>query len=220
MRQHIAFLHTSPVHVETFDRLVKAAAPAVQVEHIVAEDLLVDAQRVGADEPALVKRIHAAMTDAASNGAAIVVCTCSTIGGAAEHAPTSTGFIAARIDRAMANRAIELGPRILVVAALESTLAPTANLIQESAIALRAEVELDHLLVHGAWAHFLDGDHTVYLEKIVMAVRADSRRANVIVLAQASMAPAADALNDMNVEVLTSPTLGVQSLLAYLRNND
>ena len=128
MRQHVAFLHTSPAHVETFDRLVKAADPAVQVEHVVAEDLLADAQRVGANDPALVERIHAAMAGAASNGAAIVVCTCSTIGGPPERASTGTGFTTARIDRAMANRAVELGPRILIVAALESTLVPTGGI--------------------------------------------------------------------------------------------
>lgn len=218
MRQHVAFLHTSPVHVETFDRLVKAADPSVQVEHIVAEDLLADAQRVGADDPALVKRIQAAMAGAASNGAAIVVCTCSTIGGVAERASTGTGFTAARIDRAMANRAVELGPRILIVAALESTLGPTTELIRESATALRAYVELEPLLIREAWSHFLRGDRSAYLEAVVAAVRAEPRRADVVVLAQASMALAADALNDLEVEVLASPTLGVQSVLAYLRN--
>ena len=82
MRQHIAFLHTSPIHVETFDRLVYAANPTLQVEHVVAEELLAEAQRVGADDPALVERVHNAMVNAASTGAAIVVCTCSTVGGA------------------------------------------------------------------------------------------------------------------------------------------
>lgn len=218
MRQHVAFLHTSPAHVETFDRLLKAADPLVRVEHFVAQDLLADAQRAGADDPTLVERIQAAMAAAASNGAAIVVCTCSTIGGSAERASTGFGFTAARIDRAMANRAVELGPRILVVAALESTLVPTAKLIEESATALQGKVELEYLLVREAWSHFQRGDRAAYLQAVVAAVRAEPRRVNVVVLAQASMAPAADALNDLGVEVLSSPTLGVQSVLAHLRN--
>lgn len=217
MRQHVAFLHTSPVHVETFERLVKAADPAVQVEHIVAEDLLADAQKVGADDPALVERIRKAMAGAASNGASIVVCTCSTIGGVAERAPSGTDAAVARIDRAMADRAVALGPSILIVAALESTLQPTAQLVQESAAALGKKVQLEHLLVGDAWPHFLRGDRAAYVAKVVSAVRAVPRGANVIVLAQASMAPAADALKDLGVEVLASPALGVQSLLAHLR---
>ena len=130
MRQHIAFLHTSPVHVDTFDRLVKASDPTLQIEHVVAEGLLDEAQRVGADDPALVRRVQDAMVNAAANGAAIVVCTCSTIGGSAERTPTHAGFAVARIDRAMADRAVQLGPRILIVAALESTLGPTSKLLR------------------------------------------------------------------------------------------
>ena len=217
MRQHLAFLHTSPVHVETFERLVKAAAPALHVEHIVAEDLLVDAQTVGANAPALIKRIHAAMTAAAGSGAAIVACTCSTIGGAAEKTPTRTRFIAMRIDRAMADRAVRLGPRILVVAALESTLQPTTALIAESALLLGEQIEIQHHLVPAAWAHFTSGNQAAYIETIVRAVRAVAIHADVIVLAQASMAPAADALRDVGVEVLSSPSIGVQSVLAQLK---
>lgn len=217
MRQHIAFLHTSPVHVETFDRLVKACDPTIEIEHVVAEDLLAEAQRVGANEPAQVRRVQAAMTDAAAKGAALVVCTCSTIGGAAERTPTGAGFAVARIDRAMAQRAVELGPRILMVAALESTLGPTAALIRESAATLRTEVVLEPLLVAGAWSHFLRGDRAAYLEAVAAAVRTAAAGADVVVLAQASMADAAERLVDLGLEVLASPMLGVQSALAQLR---
>ena len=142
MTPHIAFLHTSPVHVDTFERLVRASGQAIKIEHIVAEELLADAQRLGPDYPSVVAQVQSAMNSAASTGAAIVVCTCSTIGGVAEKTPTTGQFIAARIDRAMADPAVVLGPRILLVAALESTLKPTVDLIEESAFALQAEVKI------------------------------------------------------------------------------
>ncbi|KQP49230.1 hypothetical protein [Pseudorhodoferax sp. Leaf274] len=217
MRPHIAFLHTSAVHVETFGQLVKAADATLRVEHVVAEDLLAQAQRVGADDPALVARVQLAMAHAASSGAALVVCTCSTIGGAAERTPTGAGFAVARIDRAMADRAVARGPRVLLVAALESTLAPTAALIRESATALGVQVALETLLVDGAWPHFLQGDRTAYAETVAAAVRAAAPGADVVVLAQASMAPAVQWLGDLGMEVLSSPALGVQSALACLR---
>jgi hypothetical protein len=219
MRPHIAFLHTSPVHVETFGRLVKEFDPTLEIEHVVAEDLLAEAQRVGASDPSLVRRVQDAMVGAASNGAALVVCTCSTIGGAAERTPTGAGFAVARIDRAMADRAVALGPRVLLVAALESTLGPTAELINESAAALRVQVELEPLLVAGAWSHFLRGDRTAYVEAVAAAVRAAASKTNVVVLAQASMAPAVEFLSGLGAEVLASPVLGVRSALAYLRND-
>lgn len=216
MRQHIAFLHTSPVHVETFERLVRAANPAIKIEHVVAEDLLAEAQSVGPADPALVARVQDAMKSAASNGAAIVACTCSTIGGAAEKTPTDGRFIAARIDRAMADRAVKLGPHILVVAALESTLKPTVDLIQESASAVGINTEIQLVLASDAWPHFTNGDREAYIEAVVQAVRTAPRTANVIVLAQASMASAAESLRELGVEVLSSPRIGVQSLLACL----
>jgi hypothetical protein len=217
MRHDIAFLHTSPVHVETFDRLVKGIDATLQVRHVVAEDLLTDAQRVEADDPDLVERVQAAMTDAASTGAATVVCTCSTIGGAAERTPAGGSFLAARIDRAMADRAVALGPRVLIVAALESTLAPTTELIHESAQRLGAKVNVRQVLVHEAWPHFLRGDREAFLQAVVAAVSSTSADADVIVLAQASMAPAAAALGDLGIEVLTSPDLGVRHAIAQLK---
>ena len=217
MPRRIAFLHTSPVHVETFERLTRTMASDVAIEHVVAEALLVDAQRTGAGDPALVARVHAAMTNAAANGAAIVVCTCSTIGGAAERTPTDGRFAVARIDRAMADRAVALGPRVLVVAALESTLAPTAALIRESAAAMHADVTLESLLVAEAWAHFTRGDRQAYIDAVAAAVRGAAAGHSVVVLAQASMAPAQDLLRDLGVEVLASPALGVERALAYLQ---
>lgn len=216
MQRHVAFLHTSPAHVETFTRLAGAAAPDVKVDHVVEEDLLAQAQRVGAAEPALVERVHAAMVSAAQGGAALVVCTCSTIGGVAERTPTGGRFVAMRIDRAMADRAVQLGPRVLVVATVESTLEPTAQLIRESAAAMAAQVELKPLLVEGAWAHFLRQDHAAYAEAVARAVRGAAGTCDVVVLAQASMAAAAPMLADLDVEVLSSPELGVQSALAQL----
>ena len=213
---HVAFVHTSPVHVETFGRLMAAADPRVTLEHVVIESLLTDAQRVGADDAALVERVQRAMVDAAANGASIVVCTCSTVGGAAERTPTGGRFAAMRIDRAMADAAVQRGPRVCLVAALDSTLAPTARLVEESAVAMHAPVDIQTLLVPSAWSHFLAGDGSAYIDAIVACVRAAPPAADVIVLAQASMAPAAARLQDLGIVVLSSPQTGVQRIIERL----
>ena len=216
MQNHVAFVHTSPVHVGTFEGLINAIHPGLKIEHFVEEDLLVDAQRMGADHP-LVTRVQEAMARAASTGASLVVCTCSTIGGAAERTPTNGLFVPVRIDRAMADEAVRWGPKILLVAALESTLGPTKKLLEESAIALGAEIELEYLVTEGAWDHFLRGDRTAYIEAVSAAIRAVApHTAHVIVLAQASMAPAAQVLSDLGIPIFSSPHLGVQSVVAQL----
>jgi hypothetical protein len=208
------------MHVETFDGLVQALAPDVRVHHVVDEALLADAQRTGADQPALVARVQATMVEAARTGASLVVCTCSTIGGAAERTPTGPSFSVARIDRAMADRAVHLGSRILVVAALPSTIEPTVQLLNESAHAAHAKVDVQTLLVAHAWPHFVRGDRTAYVDAVAAAVRDAAPGCHVVVLAQASMAPAANVLRDIGIEVLSSPMLGVQNALARLRAMD
>lgn len=218
MNEHdLAFLHTSPVHVATFDALVKELAPGLRVRHEVAEDLLADAQTRGADGADLVRRIQSAMRDAAASGASVVVCTCSTIGGAAERTVTNGAFVAARIDRAMADRATRHGPRVLVVAALASTLEPTTMLLRESAMAVGARVDVQTFLVEGAWQHFLRGDREAYLRAIVRGVEAMAAGTDVVVLAQASMAAAVDRMAEVGCEVLASPRLGVEAAIAALQ---
>ena len=99
-------------------------APHVVARHIVDEELLAEARRTGITE-ALALRVRDVVLAAACEPGALVVCTCSTIGGCAERANEDRPGVAMRIDRPMAERAVVLGPRILIAAALESTLDPT-----------------------------------------------------------------------------------------------
>jgi hypothetical protein len=212
VKHDIAFLHTSPVHQPTFEKLMREAAPGLSVKHVVREDLLADAQRVGARDSALVGCIGEAMRDAGATGAKVVVCTCSTIGGAAED--VQGAFRAARIDRAMADKAVTAGKPVLMVAALESTLVPTLALLESSAERLGAEPQVRSLVVEDAWAHFLAGDTAGYVKAIVDAIGKADASGSIVVLAQASMAPAAEPLAKLGITALSSPQLGVERAVA------
>ena len=214
----IAFLHTSPVHVPTFTSLLARLAPGERATHAVDEALLRDAQAEGHAHPAIVARVQAAVVELAAQGARVVVCTCSTLGGAAEATPTGGRFTATRIDRAMADRAVELGPDVLVVAALQSTLEPTAALVSDSARRLGRPIHLREHLADGAWAHFEAGRQAAYLQAVATSVRAAAGGAGVVVLAQASMAGAAEHLQDLGKPVLSSPELGMRAALAQARS--
>jgi hypothetical protein len=204
----IAFLHTSPAHVPTFEALLRELAPALRVVHVVREDLLAEAQAAGVDNPALIARVQAALGEA---DARVVVCTCSTLGGIAE--ATDAAFPVARIDRAMADHAVRQGGRVLLVATVQSTVAPTTALLQSSARRLGVAIEVQPLLVDEAWPHFEAGRHREYIEAIVTAV-SQAPAADSVVLAQASMAPAAELLATRGITALTSPRLGVEHAVA------
>ncbi|MFI1758897.1 aspartate/glutamate racemase family protein [Streptomyces sp. NPDC020571] len=209
----LALLHTSPVHVPVFDALRDAAHPGLELRHHVDAGLLERARRDGPE--AVAASVAAALTRAVAEGARAVLCTCSTIGGVAEAAAAGVGVPVLRVDRPMAAAAVAVGPRVLVLAALESTLAPTAALIEEEARRADRPVEVRTRLVEGAWSRFEAGDGEGYLRRIAEA--ADSATgADVIVLAQASMAPARESTN-VRVPVLASPAPGLAAGAAAAR---
>jgi hypothetical protein len=213
MTPTLAFLHTSPVHVPAFSSLLERTQPGATAVHFVDEVLLRDAREQGHDTPAIVGRVQDAVRAAAASGAKVVVCTCSTIGAAAEATPTHGKFSSKRIDRAMADAAARAGPHVLVVAALESTLGPTSTLVRDSAQRLGLHVSVSEHLIPGAWQHFEQEDMTAYHAAIEAAVGRLLRGPSVVVLAQASMAPAAALLRDAAVPVLSSPALGLRDAL-------
>lgn len=213
MTPSLAFLHTSPVHVPTFTALLASIDSGARATHFVDEALLRDAREQGHDSPGIVRRVQEAVRAAADTGACVVVCTCSTIGAAAEATPTNGKFTAKRIDRAMANAAARSGQNVLVVAALQSTLGPTSDLIRDSAQRLGLEVKISEHHVSEAWQHFEQGNLAAYYAVIEAEVRKLLPGPSVVVLAQASMAPAATVLHDVAVPVLSSPALGVQDAL-------
>ena len=208
----VGFLHTSPVHVPTFDRLVDELAPGTTIATVVDTALLEQARELGSDDRRVVAGVERALDQLAGEGAEVIVCTCSTVGGLAEQAGRRRGQRVVRVDRPMAERAVELGDAILVLAALESTLGPTRDLIAAVAAERQRTVEIELRIVDRAWQRFEAGDLDGYLALIADELRAVGSGHHVVVLAQASMAAAAD-LVDAEVPVLSSPRLAVESLL-------
>jgi hypothetical protein len=123
-----------------------------------------------------------------------------------------------RIDRPMAERAVLLGRRILIAATLESTLEPTRWLVEDAARTAGREIRTSALLCEGAWAHFERGDLEKYHRAIAEALRQGARDADVVILAQASMAPAAALCVELPTPVLSSPRLGLTQALARYRS--
>ncbi|WP_119419445.1 aspartate/glutamate racemase family protein [Desertibaculum subflavum] len=203
----LAFLHTADAHVPTFEGLARERAPGLATRHKVEAGLLADALAEGGISPALAARIGAAVRAAAQDADA-VLCTCSTIGAAAEAAGRGLGVPVLRVDRVMAEAAVAAARRILIVATVESTLRPTRDLFEEVAASSGREVSCRLQLAAGAFDLFRAGDAAGYAAAIEHAVRAALGDAEVVVLAQASMAPAAERLADLAVPVLTSTTLG------------
>jgi hypothetical protein len=119
-----------------------------------------------------------------------------------------------RIGRPMLRRAVTLGSRIGVLAVLTSTVEPTTRVLAEEATEAKADVSLEVSVVEEAWDAFLSGDAEEYRSRIAQAARALSNRCDVVVLAQASMEPAAALLAGLAIPVLTSPRSAIEAVAA------
>ncbi|KRF19944.1 hypothetical protein ASG90_19625 [Nocardioides sp. Soil797] len=224
----IGFLHTAQAHVATFDDLTHRLRPLIGTLHVVDESLLVRARVDGIDSVG--SSVEVALEQLRQAGADVIVCTCSTIGDLAER--VARDVVTLRVDRPMARTAVDAaergGRRIGVIAALESTLAPTRRLLEAEAAASSAAsgaagptssgtvpaVEL--VLVPGAWAEFEAGNTEAYLHLVADAARELADRVDVVVLSQASMAAAELLLTDVDVPVLSSPSVAVSYVLTQL----
>ncbi|MCX5010454.1 aspartate/glutamate racemase family protein [Streptomyces sp. NBC_00555] len=197
----LTLLHTSPVHVPVFDALRDRHHPGAVLRHLVAPELLDRARAEGpqAVAPALLRLL----AEAGPPGPVLV--TCSTIGATAESLAPELGAPVLRVDRPMAAAAVRTGPRIAVLAALESTFAPTGELLAEEAGGRPVSIRTH--LVAGAWERFEAGDGAGYLARVAAAADAVTG-ADVIVLAQASMAGAAEEATT-RIPVLSSPAPGL-----------
>jgi hypothetical protein len=215
--KQITFLHTAASNVATFDKLVRELAPDIPVEHILDESLLQEARTAGQITPELAGRIGERLLSA-SDESAVVLCTCSTIGGAAEKLRHPSAGPVQRVDRAMAVRAVATGSKIVVVAALASTLAPTRDLVLDVAGQAGKPVEISEVLCEGAWSKFEAGDQAGYWQAVAGCLRQHADAGDVIVLAQASMAGAADLCADLSTPILSSPRLGVEAAIAAFRS--
>lgn len=203
----LALLHTSPVHVPVFDGLRDRHHPGLVLRHLVDEELLERARSAGPD--AVAEPVAAALAAAVADGADAVLCTCSTIGGTAERQAAPLGVPVLRVDRPMAAEAARYR-RIIVVAALRSTLEPTIDLIAEESGRSGPETSfISTVVVEGAWELFEAGDRDGYLDAVAASVdRAPLTEGSVVVLAQASMADAVERMSTRR-PVLASPRLGL-----------
>ncbi|MEU6944447.1 arylsulfatase [Streptomyces sp. NPDC046316] len=211
---NLALLHTSGAHVPVFDGLRDRHHPGLGLRHLVAEELLV---RAGAEGPeAVAGAVRDVLAEAVADGTDAVLCTCSTIGGVAERSAAELGVPVLRVDRPMAAEAVR-AEKIVVVATVASTLAPTLDLLREESGERTSFVTT--LVVDGAWERFLAGDRDGYLDAVAAAVDGvDPTGDPVIVLAQASMADAAERTTTP-LTVLSSPRLGLAAAATAVRRH-
>lgn len=210
----LGFLHGAAVQVATFEALVQAAQPGIALRHVVREDLLASAVAAGRVTDEVATAVQAEVRALVEQGARVIVCTCTTLGDSAEATPTNGRATVMRIDRPLAEALVAAAQPILVVAALPSAMTTAMELLGAVARARHTELRLRELPCNAAWPLFLAGDLHGYAQQVATLIDQNAEPGEQVMLAQASMAPALPLIQRRDVQVSTSPTLGVRAALA------
>lgn len=215
----LALLHTAASHTLRFEALLASLEGSGQggnpdAQHVVEEALLADALSLGVDDVRVQRQLEHVLQTLARTSR-VILCTCSTLGAAAEAFDRAFGARILRVDRPLAWEAVARGSKIMVVAALASTLEPTRALLEDEAARARKQITVTTSVSEGAWSHFERGDENAYLRAVAAHVDEVQAHGEVIVLAQASMM-GAETLVRTTKPVLSSPRLGVLAALELL----
>ena len=217
-QKRLGLIHTSATLVPVFAALCKAKLSRVEVFNIADDSLVKGIMAAGSLTATISRRVAGYLESAELAGADYILVTCSSIGPAVEAAAKFTGVPVLRVDQPMADKAVQTGARIGVVATLATTLEPTADLISRRAQLAGKQIKLTSRLCEGAFDALMSGDGAKHDAIVAAALQDMSKKVDVIVLAQASMARVVDALptEDQRVPILASPGIAVDYLATVL----
>lgn len=220
----LALIHTVPALVDTFSKLADdTIGDSARVTHMVDESLLADTIAAGVLSPAVARRLAMQVFAAEDAGASAILVTCSSVGAAVEAIRPLCSVPLLRVDEPMIDRALELGSVIGAIGTLATTLEPTTDLIRRRAALREQAVDVVPRLCEGAFEALRAGDVEEHDRRVRDALREVIAEADVVVLAQASMARVADQLGESErgaVEILSSPRSGMERARHELQLSD
>lgn len=217
--QRVAIIQTSFVSTTYLGSLFKELMPEVEVLNIVDDSLLPEVVANGAPTKAVIRRICAYAQAAEAAGASAILNQCSSVGEVVDVASQMIGIPYVRVDTPMAQRAVELGDRVTVVATVRSTMGPSVRLVERAAADAGRNVEVKDLLIDGALEVLMkQGDRELHNRMVLDAIAEAEKTTDVIVLAQGSMAILEPQLAEFSKPILTSPRSGVAQMQSLLAN--
>lgn len=210
----LGLIHTSATLVPVFQQLCSQYLPGVQVFNIVDDSLIKNVIRYGELRPDTARRVVNYAASAEEAGADFILFTCSSIGAAVETAATLIKVPVLRVDQPMADKAVQIGNKVGVIATLSTTLNPTTDLVKKRATAAGKGVQVISKLCEGAFDALMSGQATKHDAMVAKALKELSSQVDVIVLAQASMARVVDNLDETEkkIPILSSPKIAIEHI--------
>ena len=218
MNDKLVLVHTVSPLLAVFDELAAELLPGVRLMHVLDEPLLEQVRQRGhlAVEDSARLQTHVRLAEQV--GAQVVLVTCSTISPCVDDVVPDARIPVIKIDEAMIAEAVAQGTRIGVIATNETTLEPTRQALQTRADACGKAIEIELVLVEHALPALLAGDGETHDRLVKEAAIELAQHADVIVLAQASMARVLDVISEteLSIPLLDSPHLALGRIKQFL----
>ncbi len=216
-RKQLTILFTGMVPVTGTVAMARELIPEARIVSIIDDSLLDDVIAAGELTRDVTRRLCQYALAAENGGAVLILSQCSSVSEAMDVARPLVRVPILKLDEPMAEEAARLGPRVVVAATLPTTLGPTCRLIERTAAAAGREVRTTRVLAEGAFDVLKSGDSARHNRMVLEALLPFRQNADVLVLAQGSMAVLIPDLADWGVPVLTSPRPGMERAAAMLR---
>ena len=221
MEKKIAFIHTVVSLAETLKKLIAEALPQTGVFHIVDESLLQEMISIGRLTPSIVRRLCCQVALCKEAGADLVMVCCSSISPGVDVAKKIVDIPVLKIDEPMAEKAVETGNAIGILATARTTLTNSSDLIKNKAKLKGRTVKIRTVLCEEAFKALLKGDKEQHDHLVKEAALELARGTDTVVLAQASMNHLASEIQrETEVPILTSPPLAIAAIKRILGMGD
>jgi Asp/Glu/hydantoin racemase len=216
-----AIIHTTPVTVKPLKDLADELLPGWEIIDYVDDSILPQlASNDGALAEVIDKLVGMARL-AEKAGAMAILSACSSVGEAVSDMSQAVSIPVVRIDERMAEEAVQRGKRIGVAATVRTTLNPTKRLLLSKAASAGVEVDLVPILVSEAYQKLVSGDQAGHDQILAEALEGLAQRAEVVILAQASMMRVLPRLPEpLHSKFLSSPRSGMERLRIVLEGRN
>ncbi|MBP1962843.1 aspartate/glutamate racemase family protein [Paenibacillus aceris] len=202
---------------ERIGPLFREELPGCRLVNIIDDSLIADVIQAGEVTTAVIRRLVQYYRHAEDIGADLILNTCSSVGEVADRVRPLFNIPIVKIDDDMARQATMNFNHIGVLATLPTTLEPTRQLLQREAVLQNRKVHVVDALAEGAYQALVSGQPEEHDRLIFEAAKSVASKADVLVLAQGSMARMEKALSqETGLPVYASPRLGLMAVRAEL----
>jgi hypothetical protein len=209
----IALIHATPAAVDPIRAAFAEAWPEPDLVNLLDDSLSRDRALTPHLTDGIYSRFDALGAYSVAIGADGILFTCSAFGPAIERVAGAVAIPVLKPNEAMFAEAIAIGGRIGMLATFEPSIGSMAAEFKADAAKAGADVTLQSVFVPDAMAALVAGNRDQH-DRLVAEAAPTLRQCKAIMLAQFSMAPAADGLRHRlpGMPVLTSPGAAVAAM--------